>query len=157
MHYRLCLSQRSITVKSQYDHRNSYKRKHVIGVCLLLEALSLLWHGAWWLTSREDARAIAEHSTSGSTGSRKRERDSGPGLSIWNLKFTPPPQWYTSSYKAMPTNRLIVLLPLGLWGPFSFTPPQYPDVCSECMAMHVPPSVQCLLFGASFLQCGSLR
>lgn len=102
MHYRLCLSQCSITVKSQYDHRNSYQRKHVIGVCLLLEALSLLWHGAWWHTSREDARAIAEHSTSGSTCSRKR--GTGPGSGPWNLKSHLTTQWHTTSIMAKPPN-----------------------------------------------------
>ena len=49
---------------------------------------------------------MTESSTSGSTGSRKRQWTTRPGLSFWNLR----------------PHLLIVLLARGLWGPFLFKP-----------------------------------
>lgn len=60
----------------------------------------------------------AKGPTSGSTGSR-REWDTGPGLSFWDLKVHT--QWHTYSNKSTPPNHAI---PVSLWGPFSFKLPQ---------------------------------
>jgi hypothetical protein len=77
-----------------------------------MAALGQTWY--WW---------VAENTTSGSAGRRKR--DSGPGLSIWNLKSTPsgtlPPRRHTYFNKTTTTK--IVSLPMSLWELVSFKPP----------------------------------
>ena len=82
-----CPSWGFIAVKRHHDHSNSYKRKHLIGACLQFtrfRQLSLS-QGAW---SRPGIGEVAESSTSGSTGSRKREQ-LGPTLGFWTLKAYP--------------------------------------------------------------------
>ena len=73
----------SIAVRRHHDHGNSYKEKHLTGTGLQFQRFSPLssWQEAWQYSDRH-AGEVAESSTSGSTGSRKRERETGPGLSI---------------------------------------------------------------------------
>ena len=44
-----CLSQYSVVVKNHYDHRNSYKEKHLIGAGLQSQRFNPLiaWQEAW--------------------------------------------------------------------------------------------------------------
>ena len=80
---------------------------------------------AWWDTGRHGAGEVPESSTLGYTDSRKR-------VPLWawleHLKPQSPPQWHTSSNNATPTSArphlLILPLPMSLWKPFSFEPPQ---------------------------------
>jgi len=69
------LGQCSVAEKRYYNHSNSYKGKHLTGAGLQAQRLILLslWSEAWWHTGRHSTREVAESSTSGSAGSKKRE------------------------------------------------------------------------------------
>ena len=70
----------SIAVERHYDHGNSYKGNHLVGAGLRVWWLSPL--SSWWHAGRHGGEETAESSTSGSTGGNKREKNTGPGLSI---------------------------------------------------------------------------
>jgi hypothetical protein len=74
--------------KRQDDHRNSSKRKYLIGEDLQVHGYSSLssWHEAWWHTGRHGAEGLAENSTLESAGSNKRGT---MGLSFRNFRVHP--------------------------------------------------------------------
>lgn len=67
----------SVAVKRYHDHNNSYKGKYLIGTDLQFRGTHGVGEGAKISTSR-------------SVGSRKREKETGPGFNIWNLKTCCP-------------------------------------------------------------------
>jgi hypothetical protein len=58
-------------VKRHHDHGYSYTGKHLIAVCMQFLSFSPL--SSWWHAGRPGAGEAAEGSTSGSSGSRKKE------------------------------------------------------------------------------------
>jgi hypothetical protein len=60
-------------VKTHYDHKNSYKEKHLIGIGLEFQMFILLssWWEAWLHVGRHGGREGNESSASRSVGSRK--------------------------------------------------------------------------------------
>lgn len=86
-HLNYCL-RFSINVKINHDHRNNYKEQYFIDACVQIQRFSPLSSGGetWWHKWNHPTGEETKKSTSGSVGRKKRERDTGPGLSIWNLK-----------------------------------------------------------------------
>jgi hypothetical protein len=78
----------SMAVKTHHYHSSSYTEKHPSGAGLQFQGLSPspLWQEAWWHTGRHGVGEVAESSTSGSAGSRKRE---ALGLA-WVFENLPP-------------------------------------------------------------------
>ena len=85
----------SIAVKRQHYHDNSYKGKHLIAADLQAHRFSNSLHVG--NNVRNGAGEVVESSTSGSSGSRKRERHWA-----W-LEHLKPQQGHTYSNKATPT------------------------------------------------------
>ena len=65
----------SIAMKRHHGHSNSYKRKHLIGTGLQFRGLVHYCHGRkqGGIIDGHGSGEVAESSTSGSAGSRKRE------------------------------------------------------------------------------------
>jgi hypothetical protein len=111
-------------VKRHHDHRNCYKGKHFIGVCLQFLKFSHCHHGREQGGMQADMEV--DRSTSGFAHSRRRET---LGL-IWTKAHL---QEHTSPNKATSSNPCqVVPLPcdqafksMSLWGPLLFRPPHH--------------------------------
>jgi hypothetical protein len=116
----------SVTVKTHHDHSSLYKWKHLVGAGLQVQRFSLLssWQGTWQCPGRKGVGGGAKSSTSGSSGSKKRETHTESDLSIWNFKVHF--QWHTSSKKTTPPNSTTHSLWAYVGGSFPFKPPQHP-------------------------------
>ena len=89
-----CLSHCATAVNRHHDHGNSSKGKHSIGAGLPFRGLVHYHQGEKHGGMQADV--VLDWQAAG------RENDTGPGLSIWNLKTYP--QWHTSFHKSTPTS-----------------------------------------------------
>ena len=114
-----------IAVKRHHDYGNSYKRKRLIGWLAYSFRGEVHYHHAGKYGGRHDA-GVAESPIP----CRQQEVDWDTGWYPEHRKpQSPPPQWRTSSNKAIPTpiksHLLIVPLPMRLWGPITVKLPYF--------------------------------
>ena len=116
----------SMAVKRHHDHSNSYKG-NIWGGSLQLRGLVHLHHHGTKHGSIQTDMVLGMELRVQHLDPQAAEGEcyTGPSISIWDLKAWP--QWHTSSNKATLTFTrqylLIVTLPMSLWEPFSFKPP----------------------------------
>jgi hypothetical protein len=128
--------------------------KRLIGGSLQFQRFSPLssWWEAWWHAGRCDSGEVARvlHPDQLAAG-RETETETGPGLSIWDLKAPPPP--HSDTLPPARPHLLTVPLPLSLRRPFSFKPQHcffshkllsHTKTVSSCSTDAVPQTVKSL-------------